>query len=344
MPMNSYFFDSHSTDKDWNSFFDVVGTQQDFEHSLSLRSKFHEHRKRTLILLYIGYIALVFCRNDISTLLPQLHFTHEECGHLLFWGNIAYFMGKLTTGYCVDRLGGKSAFVLSIIMASIITFAMSFSRGFWYLASTLGMRRYVQSAAWPALLQIVCLWTEPELYGTVTGILFTSPRVGSALTSLLFGMLAYMYHYEWNHILLLSAIASGTCALMLQFSLFSGPEAVGLPPVGTDVEENTPSAPSLTRVLMRCLCSRRFWLISVSQLCLTLLMEFEYFMPLFMKEVFKLHGGHAAALCSVFSVGCVLSLVIGGWVLDRSSRFMAGGYILCSLLLCVLSTGTAPML
>ena len=64
-------------------------------------------------------------------------------------------------------------------------------------------------------------------------------------------------------------------------------------------------------------------------MCLTILMAFQSFIPIYLKEVFNLSPGKAGIASSVFSVGSMFSVLIGGFVFDKLTKkkrvFVLGG-------------------
>ena len=77
---------------------------------------------------------------------------------------------------------------------------------------------------------------------------------------------------------------------------------------------------SLGEALINFLHSPRFWLICLSIMCLTILMAFQGFIPIYLKEVFNLSPGKAGVASSVFSMGSMFSILIGGFVFDKLTK------------------------
>jgi len=75
--------------------------------------------------------------------------------------------------------------------------------------------------------------------------------------------------------------------------------------------------------------SPRFWLICISIMCLTILMAFQSFIPLYLKEIFSLSPGKAGIASSVFPLGSMFSVLIGGFIFDKLTKkkrvFVLGG-------------------
>ena len=86
---------------------------------------------------------------------------------------------------------------------------------------------------------------------------------------------------------------------------------------------------SVKQALLNFLNSPRFWLICINIMCLTVLMAFQSFLPIYLKEFFNLSPGKAGIASSVFPLGSMFSVLIGGFIFDRLSKkrriFVLGG-------------------
>ena len=108
-----------------------------------------------------------------------------------------------------------------------------------------------------------------------------------------------------------------------------------MPSVDGDDYSDNPQNPhhlddaTLGEALVSFIQSPRFWLICVSIMCLTILMAFQSFIPLYLKEVFDLSPGKAGIASSVFPLGSMFSVLIGGFIFDNLTKkkrvFTLGG-------------------
>src|SRR5262249_18055231 len=76
----------------------------------------------------------------------------------------------------------------------------------------------------------------------------------------------------------------------------------------------------LAQALLYFARSGRVWLICLSIMCTTVMMEVIGFLPLYLRETLMLSPGRAASASSVFPAGCFVALLAGGWLYDRVSR------------------------
>jgi sugar phosphate permease len=143
---------------------------------------------------------------------------------------------------------------------------------------------------------------------------------------------------SWRWVIASSLPIAGIFVILLFFYLKQSPSDVGLeamPSVDGDDNENNPNAThhldnaSLGKALISFLKSSRFWLICISIMSLTILMAFQSFLPLYLKEMFNLSPGKAGIASSVFPLGSMFSVVIGGFIFDKLTKkrriFVLGG-------------------
>ena len=99
-----------------------------------------------------------------------------------------------------------------------------------------------------------------------------------------------------------------------------------MPSVDGDDDSGTLKIPhrlddvSLSGALISFLQSPRFWFICISIMCLTILMAFQSFIPIYLKEIFNLSPGKAGIASSVFPLGSMFSVLVGGFVFDRLTK------------------------
>jgi sugar phosphate permease len=66
--------------------------------------------------------------------------------------------------------------------------------------------------------------------------------------------------------------------------------------------------------------SGRFWLICLSLMCTTILMDFLLFLPLYLTSFEGVSSAEAGSWASVFPIGCLVGLLGGGFIYDSVSR------------------------
>ena len=129
-------------------------------------------RTRVLALLFSTYVAVYFCRADLTVAGPLLVRSPpllepgdgEEAGLARFGaiissGTLVYGFGKLASGLVISRVGPARVFVGGTAFAASATacFALAETREGMTLAWS--ANRLAQSVIWNALVQIAANWT-----------------------------------------------------------------------------------------------------------------------------------------------------------------------------------------
>ena len=292
--------------------------------------------------IYGAYAVLNICRTTVvissPAMLddPELELNKTMWGSILGWGTAGTLVGKLTTGILADRFGGRKVFLISIGFCMLATgiFGMMSKVFFFSIAFFIAM--LAKSAGWPSMANLIRSWYPKFWRGRIWGILSSSSMSSSLFTSLVMGSLLLVISWRW--VIASSLPIAGIFVILLFFYLKQSPTDVGLeamPSVDGDDNENNPNAThhldnaSLGKALISFLKSSRFWLICISIMSLTILMAFQSFLPLYLKEMFNLSPGKAGIASSVFPLGSMFSVVIGGFIFDKLTKkrriFVLGG-------------------
>lgn len=281
-----------------------------------------------LACMYVGYMAFILCRTAIYAASPAmvgdpaLGLTKTMFGAVLGWGTAGMVTGKLLNGWVADRFGGRRVFLLALLITAVSACAFA-SAGRFALFAFLNFTMLLAAAAgWPAMSKLIADWYEPAKFGRVWGVISTSSRLSSVLSTLLLGSL--LSRFAWPRIFLIAGGLALAVTALAFFFLRSRPSDVGLPPPQGSRESGPAPHPldgvGLAGALRGFAASGRFWLICVSIMCTTVLMEIIGFLPLYMKETFSISDSAAATASSVFPAGCFVALIAGGFVYDKISR------------------------
>jgi sugar phosphate permease len=282
-----------------------------------------------LACMYAGYMGFILCRTAIYAASPAmvedpaLGLSKTIFGAVLGWGTAGMVTGKLLSGVVADRMGGRRVFLSALAITAATAAAFSLARNpllFCLLNFTMLL---AAAAGWPAMSKLIAAWYEPDRYGKVWGVVSTSSRLSSVLSTLLLGWL--LARLRWSHIFLVAGAVTAAVAAVIFVFLRAGPEDVGLTAPGpASADEQLPPHPlddsGLGQALLYFARISRVWLICLSLMCTTVMMEVIGFLPLYLRETLALSPGHAASASSVFPAGCFVALLAGGWLYDRVSR------------------------
>ncbi|MGI9443285.1 MAG: MFS transporter [Rubripirellula sp.] len=328
-------------------------------------SPFVRFQLLVLISMYIGYAALMLCRNTLAACSvqmmqdPTLNIDEASYGHLMAWHSAGAIMGKLVTGPGADLLGGRRMFLLALSLTAIANVGFAFSSTFTLFAAFNFFGQAAKAGGWPAMVQLVRSWFPSTRYGQVWSVIATSSRVGTIAAGLLFGFLLTLL--DWRSVFLVSAALTAVIVFALYFTLKEQPEDAGLPTLldhedelrsadESGGNESSASADTDTKTLaaqhaldqttlwQACVTfaqSGRFWLIGFSIVFLTVCMDFVHFIPAYFAAELDFSAASSSAAGTAFPMGMFAALLITSFYYDRLSKLQLIGVIGCQLLFSV---------
>jgi sugar phosphate permease len=294
----------------------------------------------TLGCMFIGYMGFILCRTVLAVVSPEmvndpsLGLDEASYGDIAAWGMAGMIMGKLLTGVIADWLGGRRVFLVALSITALLTVAFSWGTSGSIFAGINFLLLFAMAASWPSMASIISVWYPSTKYGRVWGVLSISSRLGASLSMILLGTLLTVF--SWPNVFRAAGVMGLCVAACIYFFLKANPKDVGLPaledqvvPKGSDrldkpnTEPKTPhflDNKNPVEALWAFAKSGRFWLICMSLMCTTILMDFILFLPLYLTSFEGVSSAQAASWASAFPIGCLLSLVGGGFLYDRVSR------------------------
>lgn len=302
-------------------------------------------RFQIILLMYLGYAAMMIGRQMVTILSPalltdkELGFTVKDTGDILAFGTIGAMAGKAIWGPLADKIGGRLTFLAGISLTGLLITA--FGMSYQVIAFTLfaALSYATKSSGWPAMTKIIANWISPEHYGRTWSIISTSSRVSVVVGTLFFGWL--LAHFHWRTVAFLSTglamIVYAICYLALK-ERPSGSHALA----ANDTENNTDSpghplaGTNLREGLIAFAKSQRFWWVVIMLMSLTCAMAFLDFIPAYLLQVYELSPSKASMASSVMPLGSLIGLVLSIFFYDRISRkhlrFVLGSMLLTATL------------
>jgi sugar phosphate permease len=144
---------------------------------------------KVIAALSLGYVGVYLCRKNLSVAVPLLQdafgATKQEVGQIASVGTLAYAIGKIVNGPIVDRLGGRTGFLVALCSVALFGAAGALAPGLAVLALLYGLNRFAGSAAWGAMLKLVPTWFGTARAATVIGVLSLSYVAGGVAATLL---------------------------------------------------------------------------------------------------------------------------------------------------------------
>jgi len=304
--------------------------------------------------MYLGYGGMMVCRQTVVILSPalvvdpELQLTKVDLGNILGWGTAGALLGKFLCGPLADVIGGRRMFLLSLVVAAalVVVFGMAPYSGLFAILTFAVW--CAKSGGWPAMAKLIGNWFQPSSYGRVWGVLSTSSRASVLVGTLTLG--ALLNRFSWETV----AMVSGGTSLLLLLLCFrylrdkpADPESLDQDEVEqTNAHVTAPgqdnthplAGKTLAQALLIFAKSHRVWLICLSLMALTVLMEFLSFVPVYLQENLDLSSSRAATASAVFPAGSLLAVLIGGFLHDkvsRSRRRLVFGAMLAVAVLCI---------
>lgn len=322
--------------------------------------KFRRDRRFTwemliLLFMYVGYGALYMCRATVvisgPAMLddPVLDLSKTTWGAILGWGTAGTLIGKITTGILADKLGGRRVFMLALGLCMLSTGIFSSVSSVMFFSLAYFIVLFAKSAGWPSMANLISVWYRKKWRGRIWGILSSSSRSSSVFTTLVLGGMLTVVSWRW--VLVLSVGLTIVALVLVFLYLKQSPKDVGLEAVNQiDTESDKKYSidqpkshhlddKSLKEALLRFLRSPQVYLICITIMCLTVLMEFQSFIPIYLKETFGLTAGIAAVTSAAFPIGNLISVLAGGFIFDYLSKRHRVFVLTAMMLLAVSSIG-----
>ena len=307
----------------------------------------------TLATMYVGYAALMLCRNTLitasATMKSEGFLDTATYGRLMSWHSAGAIAGKIVTGVGADRIGGRRMFLLALALTAAANAAFGMTSSLLLLGVLNFLGQFFKAGGWPAMAKIIGEWYSKKKHGTVWSIISTSSRVGTITAGIVLGFLLSLI--SWRAVFTVSALVTGFVVILAWFWLKERPSDVGLSPPeeeqseddGHDQDhEREPHPLDGTTLPQACLVfarTMRVWLICLSLAFLTILMDFIMFIPIYLNETLEIDPARAGMAMSIFPAGMFVALIATAVLYDRLSKrqlVLVLGGLLCVSCLCVM--------
>lgn len=311
-----------------------------------------------LITMYLGYAAMMICRQMITILSPAmladdtLGLTKTNLGDFAAYGTLGALVGKLIWGPLADKVGGSFTFLIGIFLSSLFVIAFGLSPNVMAFTGFSFLLYCTKSSGWPGMTKLVGEWYHPQHYGRAWSILSTSSRFSVVLATLFFGWLLSFMH--WRSVAFIAAAFAIVIFIYCYFYLKEKPDNPNFFKENISDEETPEQAIASKQALdnkynhplkdtgtlgglIAFAKSPRVWLVVIMLMMLTCMMAFLDFVSVYLMESYQLTPSQAAMASTVFPIGSLVGLLASIAFYDRFSKSRIRTVLTIALLLSLFS-------
>jgi MFS family permease len=307
----------------------TVDSLRSLPHTMAPEKKWGFAHYRVLGTLYFVYFSSIFSRTAVQVCLaamaadPGVEFTPAMTATVLSSGAGMQVASKLLGAGVIAKLGPHKAYVFAMclmfgsltLMTAPIGGAFNFPR---FVAGWMG-NMWAAATMWPCLTSICGEAFKDNGFSSAVGVLSTSSRVGAILGNLVWGPLSGTM--SWVGVIRTGSIFPMLSILALKYVLMPLPAAHS---DSKDLEaagEMSPAAaakkvPFGTAVRTFAM-NPRLWMVFFTQTMMTLLLETQALLPVYLRQGAGMSAAAAGAMAAVYPFGAAGATVLGGAIFDR---------------------------
>ncbi len=297
-----------------------------------------------IITMYLGYAAMMICRQMVTILSPALladealALTKTNLGDFAAYGTLGALVGKLIWGPLADKFGGRFTLLIGLFLTALFIIAFGLSANVLSFTGFSFLLYCSKSSGWPGMTKLIGEWYHPQNYGRVWSILATSSRFSVVLATLFFGWLLSFMH--WRTVVFIAAAFALTIFIGCYVYLKEKPEDPNFFKEESNADINT-NNPELAMAAKQALHNKynhplldtgtiaglvafakspRVWLVVIMLMVLTCMMAFLDFVAVYLMESYQLTPSEAAMASTVFPVGSLTGLLASIAFYDRFTK------------------------
>ncbi len=276
----------------------------------------------------LGYMGFYLCRQNFAEayapMKTALGMDKATFGAIASFGTLVYAIGKLLSGALADARGGRTVFLIGLVVSAAASCLFGSVSGIWLFFVVWGLNRLAQSMGWGSLVNVIAQWYTPRERGTAMGVMSISYQFGGALASVFAGTLLAM-GMGWRGLFIIPGITLGALGLLLSMFIVGSPKHVGydlpeddaMPDGGVDAEDEISYLQRYRLVFQ----NRGFLAMCALSFILTFIREcFTLWMPAYFSDM-GASASIAAFKSAIFPILGCLGTVLAGWYSDR---FLSG--------------------
>ena len=236
---------------------------------------------------------------------------------ILTTATFAIVIGKFTIP--VDEIGGKRTLKAGMFTISALLWGQSMAPSLGAFGAMWIVLCYIYSSSWGAVGKIVREEFEESRWGSELGGVAASSRLGSMLSSVVYGLVLRRPGGDWRAVFRFASVF-----LLSSLVLFSAVEGVDKSNRRHSATEPPPlaaasSKPALSskEVIQKCLRSPIFWFMLCGKVLLMNIGQFISFLSLFLHSSLGISQANAATYSGIFAAGSFVSSAAGAALYQR---------------------------
>ena len=285
---------------------------------------------RVLAVLYFAYFANICSRTAVQVSLAamaadkSLAFTPTMTGTVLSVGAGTQVVGRLLLPIVIARLGARTSLIAWMIAMGAALLLMTVHLGgvFSFELFLFGwvINMLACSTMWACMTSIAGEAFKDNGFSSAVGILSTASRAGAILGNLVWGPLSGVL--GWAQIIRLSSLLPIVAVLALTFCLLPLPterkeDSDSLLADANKAAATQQSAVPFSVAMRIFVTNPRLWMVFFCQATLTLCMELQALLPIYLRQGASLSAAQAGAMAAVFPFGAAGATMLTGVVFDR---------------------------
>lgn len=265
-----------------------------------------------------AYVGIYLCRKNlaVANLLIQdaWGLSKTQIGIVGSVSTIAYAAGKFIFGPMIDRFGGRTALLSSLVLVAFFGAASAFSPGLAALTIFYSANRLAGSAGWGAIIKLTPDWFPAPRLPLAVAVLSLSYVFGGAVAVAFAGLIAKLTGDNWQMVMGLPSVVLLLMAILCAFLMPRSSKTKEISGPGTGAVE---SVWSRLRVLAR---RPQLHVICGLSFVLTFMREtFNFWIVDFLRTEGgeEISSGFAAFMSMPFDVLGGLGIIAVGWAYGR---------------------------
>jgi MFS family permease len=191
-------------------------------------------------------VALGLGRFALGMLLPSMASTlglsYAQMGFISTGNFVGYLVAVLLCSHAVKRYGTCQTITTALLLVGLSLLSISWAKGFWQVLLWYTLTGVGSGAANVPIMGLVSHWFAPRWRGKAAGLIVTGNGLGIMFTGLSIPLINTWRGSEgWRTSWLAFGLIALVTALAVRVLVRDSPQALGMSPMGSDLELTTPA-------------------------------------------------------------------------------------------------------